>query len=141
MARPRVGYIRLFAALVVLLVIPVGLFARAQRATADPATLPGFLASYGGDILWPIPFFFVARLLVPRANRWIVAVSVLALTLTIEFGQLWQPPWLQSLRAQPVIGFMLGSSFLLSDVACILIGTCLCLLIDTVSSCVSQRTA
>jgi len=39
---------RLFAVLVVLIVIPIGLLARSHRAGADPGTLIGFFATYTG---------------------------------------------------------------------------------------------
>ncbi len=130
MANERVNPMRLLAALVVVLVIPVGLFARSQRAGADPATLFGFLSTYVGDTLWPIMFFFIGRFVFPLANRWSLVACTLALTLTLEFGQLWQPATLQTLREMPVIGFILGNSFLWSDVACLLVGSAISLLLD-----------
>ena len=140
MATERVDRIRLLAALVVLLVIPVGLFARSHRAGADPATLPGFLSTYTGDALWPIMFFFIGRFVFPLANRWPLAALTLVLTLTIEFGQLWQPAPLQWLREQPVIGFMLGNAFIWSDVVCLLVGSFISILIDTMLSAFLNKT-
>ena len=122
--------IRIFSALAVLLVIPVGLLARSQRAGADPGALTGFVWTYLGDTLWPVMFFFIGRFVFPKANRRRLAAFTLALTLCIEFGQLWQPPLLQWLRQQPITGFMLGDCFLWSDVACILVGTAAAVLSD-----------
>ena len=59
---------RLFAVLVVMVVIPIGLFARSHRAGADSSSLPGFLATYLGDTLWPIMFYFAARFCFPNAR-------------------------------------------------------------------------
>jgi len=134
LATERIDRIRLLAALVVLLVMPLGLFARSQRAGADPATLSGFLSTHTGDALWPIMFFFIGRFVFPLASRWPLAASTLVLTLTLEFGQLWQPSALQSLREQPVIGFMLGNSFVWSDVVCLLVGSFISILIDAMLS-------
>ena len=134
MATERANRIRLLAALVVLLVIPVGLFARSQRAGADPSTLSGFLSTYTGDVLWPVMFFFIGRFVLPLANRWPLAAFTLALTLTIEFSQLWHPAALEWLRKQPVIGFLLGNSFLWSDVACLLAGGSIAVLMDAILS-------
>jgi hypothetical protein len=131
MLATRVDRIRLLSAVVLLLAIPVGLFARSHRAGADPVTLSGFLSTYTGDTLWPVLFFFIGRWVFPLANRASLAAFTLALTLTIEFNQLWQPAILQSLRAQPVIGFLLGNKFIWSDVACLLVGTCVAVLLDT----------
>ncbi len=127
----QIDRIRISSALLVLLVIPAGLLARSQRVGADPATLTGFPWTYLGDTLWPIMFFFIGRFIFPKANRWSLAAFTLALTLSLEFGQFWQPPLLQWLRQQPITGFMLGDCFLWSDVACILVGTAAAVFIDT----------
>lgn len=134
MPTERISHTRLLAAIVVLLVIPLGLFARSQRPGADADTFPGFLATYAGDTLWPVMFFFVGRFAFPTAGRWRLLASVLGLTLTLEFGQLWQPPALQWLREQPVVGFILGNSFLWSDVACLLVGSFIAVLLDVALS-------
>ncbi len=134
MLTERISHTRLLAAIVVLLVIPSGLFARSQRPGADPTTLFGFLATYAGDTLWPVMFFFLGRFVFPSVGRWWLLASVLGLTLTLEFGQLWQPPILQWLREQPVVGFILGNSFLWSDVACLLVGSFVAVLLDVVLS-------
>lgn len=121
---------RLFAVLVVLIVIPIGLLARSHRAGADPGTLIGFFATYTGDTLWPIMFYFAGRFCFPNARFVSLVVFVLFLTLTLEFGQLWKPPLLQYLRRQPGVGFVLGNSFIWSDVICCWIGTMVALLLD-----------
>ena len=121
---------RLFAVLIVLIVIPIGLFARSHRAGADPATLIGFLATYTGDTLWPIMFYFAGRFCFPNAKFISLLGFVLILTLTLEFSQLWKPPLLQYSRRQPGIGFVLGSYFIWSDVICCVAGSALALAID-----------
>ena len=121
---------RLFSFVVVIAVIPLGLFARSHRKGADAGTLLGFLATYAGDFLWPIMFYFLGRFCFPAARIWWVFGLTLALTLTLEFGQLWQPPTLQWLRQQPIIGFILGNSFVWSDVLCCVVGSCAALALD-----------
>lgn len=125
---------RSLALAVVLIVIPIGLFARSHRPDADPATLIGFLATYTGDTLWPIMFYFVARFCFPTARIVSLLLFVLSLTLTLEFSQLWKPPLLVYLRAQPGIGFVLGNSFIWSDVVCCLVGSVFAVLIDSVGT-------
>ena len=125
---------RLLAVAVVLIVIPIGLFARSHRHGADPSTLLGFLATYAGDTLWPIMFYFAARFLFPAARVISLLLFVLALTLTLEFSQLWKPPLLVYLRTKPGIGFVLGNSFIWSDVVRCLVGSALAALIDVLSS-------
>ena len=109
---------RLAAIAVVLVVIPIGLFARSQRAGADPSSLGGFLATYTGDTLWPVMFYFLGRFCSPRAKLFSIAAFTLILTLGIELLQLWKTPTLQWLRAQPITGFLLGNTFLVSDMVC-----------------------
>ena len=132
MAIRHIDRTRLLAALCIVPVVAAGLYARSQRANADPATAGGFLATYAGDTLWPIMFFLIGRFVFPQADRWRLVAGTLALTLSLEFDQLWRPPILQWLRDQPVIGFVLGNSFLCSDVACLLIGGVLAFLLDLV---------
>lgn len=121
---------RLFAVAVVLIVIPIGLFARSHRADADAATFIGFLATYTGDTLWPIMFYFAARFCLPSARVVTLLVFVLVLTLTIEYSQLFNPPLLVYLRQQPGIGFLLGNCFIWSDVVCCVIGSVIATLGD-----------
>ena len=113
-------------------VIPIGLFARSHRTGADASAPLGFLATYLGDTLWPIMFYFMGRFCFPIASRRTLFTGTLAITLTLEFGQLWNPPVLLWLRQQPVIGFILGNHFIWSDVVCCVIGALLALLIDFV---------
>ncbi len=121
---------RLLALAVMLTVIPTGLFARSQRSGADPATLTGFLAAYTGDTLWPILFYFLFRFLVPTAKVTSLLLAAIGLTLGIEFLQLWQLSVLEWLRDQPVIGFILGSTFIWSDIYCCVVGALIAGVID-----------
>lgn len=121
---------RLFASLMVVAVIPIGLLARSMRADATPGTIVGFLATYAGDTLWPMMFYFLGRFVWPRLSiRWLLA-GVLVLTLSLEFRQLWNPTWLQWLRRHPGSGFLLGTTFLWSDVVCCVIGSLIAVLLD-----------
>ena len=123
---------RIVSCLVVLVVIPIGLFARAHRAGADPATLLGFLSVYTGDTLWPIMFYFMAKFCSPQSRIISLLVFVLGLTLTLEFGQLVRSPTLDWLRKQPGIGFVLGSTFIWSDVICCTVGAAIAVAFDVV---------
>ena len=127
---PSHGRLRWQAIGVVATVIPLGLFARSQRAGADASTFAGFLATYTGDTLWPIMFYFAVRAMAPTIPALRLFGGVLGFTLTLEFGQLWQPDWLQWLRAQPLIGFILGNVFVWSDVVCLGCGSVLAVILD-----------
>ena len=121
---------RLIAASIIALVIPIGLLARTHRSAASLETLNGFLATYTGDTLWPILFYFLGRLAFTRASSIRLFLTALAITLTLEFGQLWKPAILQWLRQQPISGFILGNHFIWSDVACCIVGSVLALIAD-----------
>ncbi len=121
---------RLLAALAIVVVIPIGLFARSQRDGADPSVLLGFLATYLGDTLWPFMFFFIGRFCFPNAFGRTLFFATLVITLSLEFGQLWNPPALYWLRQQPFIGFVLGNHFVWSDVICCWAGALFALLSD-----------
>ncbi|QDT03848.1 hypothetical protein K227x_22330 [Rubripirellula lacrimiformis] len=58
-------------------------------------------------------------------------LATLSITLALEFGQLWKPPTLQSLRQQPIIGFLLGNQFIWSDVICCVTGAVSATLADS----------
>lgn len=130
MALSRIVRQRCLAMGVVLVVIPIGLFARSQRSGADPSSLTGFLACYTGDTLWAVLFYFLGRCTFPSAARGTLVAATILLTLTIEFSQRWQTPTLDWLRAQRITGFLLGNAFLWSDVACLLVGTGIAVLLD-----------
>lgn len=51
-----------------------------------------------------------------------VCVGVLLATVAVEFAQLWQPDWLQSLRATRLGGLALGSTFHWADFPYYLLG-------------------
>ena len=121
---------RALAALIIICVIPLGLIARSYRADADWLTLQGFLATYLGDTLWPVMFYFMGRFVFPKASVETLMAATLGITLTLEFGQLWKPATLQWLRQQPVIGFILGNHFIWSDVICCSVGTVIAVCAD-----------
>ena len=79
---------------------------------------------------WPIMFYFMGRFCSPNASRWTLLSATLAITLALEFGQLWNPQVLLWLRQKPIIGFILGNHFIWSDVVCCVTGAFCTLLID-----------
>ena len=108
---------------IALLVIPVGLLARGFRSGADASTPIGFIATYLGDTLWAVLFFFVFAGCFVRWRTLQLASLTLAVTLGIELSQLYQGQPLHALRSVTAIRFLIGSDFLWSDVACLCAGT------------------
>ena len=110
---------------IALSVIPIGLIARSLRGDADGTTAFGFIATYLGDTLWAVMFYFLfAAVLMSWATRRL-AVLTLIFTAGIEFSQLYHGEPLASLRSFPPTRFLLGTNFLWSDILCLCVGTTL----------------
>lgn len=106
-------------------VVPVGLIARSMRGRADSDTVIGFITTYLGDMLWAVMFFFLFAATFIKAGTYKLGLLTLGFTLTIEISQLYRGEPLASLRGFPPTRFLLGTNFLWSDVACLLVGTTL----------------
>lgn len=115
--------IRLFAAAAIAVVIPLGLVARRIRPDEGIASVGDFVATYAADTLWPVLFYCIGRFIWPIAGRQRVGAGVLLFTWALEFSQLVKFDWLIWLRHQPGIGFLLGDTFVWSDVVCCFVGT------------------
>ncbi|MGB0580198.1 MAG: DUF2809 domain-containing protein [Limisphaerales bacterium] len=100
-----------------IVVIPLGL---ASRKFGDH--LPTFIATYAGDTLWALMVFLGISSLKPDAPLKHRAVAALAFAFTIEFFQLCQAPWIETIRDTIFGKLVLGSGFLWSDLLCYSIG-------------------
>jgi VanZ family protein len=108
---------RLWLAIAALVVVAAGLGSR-----GDALPLPDFVAKYAGDTLWAVLVFLLLAIAMPRRR----AISIGALALGIAFGvellQLYQAPWLNSIRATLPGRLVLGQGFLFSDLLCYTFG-------------------
>ncbi|MBX2850952.1 MAG: DUF2809 domain-containing protein [Phycisphaeraceae bacterium] len=110
---------------VALSAIPIGLIARALRSDADATTFSGFIATYLGDTLWAVMFFFLFAAALIRWPAWRLFLLALCFTVGIETSQLYRGEPLATLRGFPPTGFLLGNHFLWSDVICLAVGSAL----------------
>jgi hypothetical protein len=94
--------------------------------------LPGVIANYAGDTLWALAAFLGVGLFLPRASTRTVALLALALSVSVEFSQLYHAPWIDSIRHTTPGGLILGFGFLWSDLACYALGVGLGTLVETV---------
>ena len=62
-------------------------------------------------VFYVVCWGFLLAFLLPRYTALILSLSACLLTCGIEFLQLWQPEWLQAIRAQLVGRLILGSHF------------------------------
>jgi hypothetical protein len=84
--------------------------------------LPGFIASYAGDVLWALAAFLGIGLVLARASTARVAGLVLVACLLVEMSQLYHAPWIDAIRARPLGGLLLGFGFLWADLVCYAVG-------------------
>lgn len=112
MKRKRVHF-----ALLVFLTILLGLTSRSHSAL------------YIGDTLWALMVFFLMGFIWQRKKTINVGILALVFSYGIELSQLYQAPWINSIRHTTLGGLILGYGFLWSDLICysigILLGMCL----------------
>jgi hypothetical protein len=96
----------------VIAVIALGLASR-----RFPSLSPGFLGKYPGDALWALMVFLGWGLLKPRASTRHLATFALIVSWLVEFSQLYQAPWLNSVRGTTLGHLVLGAAFSWLDLA------------------------
>ena len=104
---------RLRSIIAVALVIAVGLPTRLA-----PEVMPAFMVNYGGDVLWALMIFLLFNILLPTPKTRQIALLALAVTWGIEFSQLYQADWINTIRNVKIGGLILGYTFLWSDLLC-----------------------
>ncbi|WNG34446.1 DUF2809 domain-containing protein [Archangium violaceum] len=122
----------------VLLTLVLGL---GSRSAVARQVLPRFLTDYAGDTLWATLVYLGLLLLWPRLSVRRAAASALGFSVLIELSQLFHPPWLDALRAHPLVALVLGRGFLVSDLFCYAVGVALGVALDAGLSRVSARGA
>ena len=131
MQRNRYVYAGVIAA-----VVAAGLLSRSSLA----CYLPAFIATYAGDTLWALMVFLGLGFVFPRASTLKLAVITLAFSFGIELAQLYQAPWISSLRATGLGALVLGAGFIWSDFVCYTIGCLLGVLGEILASRLHPRT-
>ncbi len=110
---------RFLCCLVLLVVTPLGILSKSYNGIGRE-----WINDYSGDVLYEVfwcvlVFFFLPKkkLIVP------IAIWVFAITCAIEFLQLWQTPWLRSMRSTLIGKLLLGTTFSLPDFPHYLLGS------------------
>lgn len=96
---------------IVLAVIALGLLSR---------KLP--VPLWIGDMLWALMVYFIVRVFFIKYMVSKVAIIALLFSLCIEFSQLYQAPWINSLRQTLPGRLILGQGFLWSDLLAYTLG-------------------
>jgi hypothetical protein len=99
------------------LVLAGGLFWRSRFLHLSP-----FMTKYGGDALWALLVFFGFGFAFNRISTFRLCLIALGFAWGIEFSQLYQAPWIQSIRAMRLGHLVLGSTFNWPDLPAYLAG-------------------
>ena len=108
---------RVLYALLVLAVIAAGLASRKYSYL-----LPAQLGKYPGDALWSLMVFLIFGLARPKWSIVSTAIAALATSYAVEFSQLYQASWLNSIRQTTIGHLVLGSGFHAQDLLAYAIG-------------------
>ena len=99
-----------------LVLIAVGLPARLTD------WYPPFVVLYLGDVLWAMMIYLVVAMVFSRKVPWkVLAITVIGCWL-VEFSQLYQAEWINTVRHWPGVGILIGYGFLWTDMAAYFIG-------------------
>lgn len=101
---------RILCAAGLFLVIPLGLASKVYSGWGQ-----GWVEGYSGDILFEMAWIFFIAGLWPRVSARKLSLWVFGMTSVVEVLQLWQPPWLQAMRATLPGKLLLGSTFVWAD--------------------------
>jgi hypothetical protein len=91
----------------ILVIIPLGYIV---RFSGD-----GYWNSTFGAIAYQMLWVMLVQLLFPKVSLTKTAIGVFVFACAIEFLQLWQPPFLQAIRATLPGRLLLGNTFLWDD--------------------------
>ena len=116
---------RLAYCAIVLVVIALGLASR-----KFPGLFPAVLGKYPGDALWTMMVFFGLAVLRPASTITWLTVGALVISYLVEFGQLYQAPWIVAVRAHPLGHLVLGTAFGWMDLVAYTAGAVVALLIE-----------
>ncbi|WP_295800946.1 DUF2809 domain-containing protein [Mucilaginibacter sp.] len=75
-----------------------------------------------GDILWALMVYFIVRFIFISQATKLAVIASLFFSYGIEFSQLYQAPWINSIRHTAIGGLVLGETFLWSDLLCYTVG-------------------
>jgi ammonia channel protein AmtB len=75
-----------------------------------------------GDILWALMVYFIVRFIFINQTTRLAVIASLFFSYGIEFSQLYQAPWINSIRHTVIGGLVLGQTFLWSDMLCYTVG-------------------
>jgi hypothetical protein len=100
-----------------IIIVPVGLYSKFYSGQAAR-----WVNDSLGGVLYVIFWCLFAFLLLSNIKPWKIAVAVFAITCSLEFLQLWHPPFLEYFRSYFMGKILLGTTFTWSDFPYYLVG-------------------
>jgi len=120
---------RVLYAFLVLLVICLGLASRRYSQV-----LPEELGKYPGDALWALMVFLIFGILQQKWSTAATGAVALAACYAVEFSQLYQEPWLNTVRQTTFGHFVLGSHFHAQDLLAYAVGIFVGVMVEFVAA-------
>ena len=115
---PSFRYYRQALALSMAVIVPLGLVLKFYQGPGQ-----AWLNDTFGGVPYEIFFVLLAAYIWPAASPGRIAIAVCLATCGLEFLQLWQPPWLQAIRATLPGRLVLGNTFSWTDFPYYFIGS------------------
>ncbi len=101
-----------------------------EGGTSEGFSIREFIHNYAGDALWAAMVYFGFRMIFIHWQKKRVAVMALVFSFVIEFSQMFQQEWLNTIRRTTLGGLILGFGFLWSDLWMYIIGVFTAFCID-----------
>ena len=87
-----------------------------------PALVPAVLGKYPGDALWATMVLFGFAFVRPEMAPLKLACLAFSVSCLVELSQLYQAPWINSIRAYKIGHLVLGSGFDWPDIPAYAVG-------------------
>lgn len=95
-----------------------------------PGMFPEVVGKYPGDVLWTMMVFFGLAVMMPALSVRQLTIYAAVISYVVEISQLYQAPWMNAVRANPLGHLVLGSTFNWGDLAAYTVGAVLAMLLE-----------
>lgn len=114
------GYLRQNRWLLVALVavVPLGFYTKLYSGPWEH-----WVNNSLGGVFYVIFWSLLLSLLLPEVRRWKVIILIFLITCSLEFMQLWHPPFLERVRSTFLGATLIGNSFVWLDLLHYLLGS------------------
>jgi len=115
---------RIFYVIAVILTIALGLSSRYFT------TLPPFIQSHAGDTIWAMMVYFLFRFFFIHRSKYAALYLSVIFCFIVEFSQLYQANWINTIRDTLLGALILGKGFLGKDLLRYCIGIVIAFILD-----------